>query len=77
MTGLHPGELVRRNTLGEARRAALGSEEIVLEIKGHDRLPGWERQGLHWAQQQQEPVPKYALAVQVLNLPTIEKGVLA
>jgi len=76
LMGLHPGEACSRAMLYDRSRSILPEWKVILEIKNHGPLPAWIRQGIRWADLQQETVPKYVMAVDALNLKKLSSVVL-
>ncbi len=77
LTGFHPGEEVTREVLYDRSRALLPETETILEVKNGGALPAWVRRGIEWTEITQEPIPKYVLAVDALNLVALKTGVFA
>lgn len=77
LMALHPGEVLSRALFYDRSRAVLPETEMILEIKGPDRLPPWVYRGIEWCELRQDTVPKYVMAVEALNLVQLNAGVLA
>lgn len=77
LTGLHPGEQASPDLLDEHTRSIVPETEMILEVKGRDLLPEWVREAVAWLGLRQEPVPKYVLAMDRLNLIRLGTGVYA
>ncbi|MBI4241881.1 MAG: polyphosphate polymerase domain-containing protein [Candidatus Rokubacteria bacterium] len=71
VTGLHPGERLTRERLFDRARRLLPDTLAILEIKATRGLPGWVHEWVGAAELQQQTLPKYCTAVEVLGLPEL------
>lgn len=68
LVGLHPGEKLTRELLFAPSRALLPDTLLILEVKATGEIPGWVHEGVVAAELQQQTLPKYVTAVEVLGL---------
>jgi hypothetical protein len=68
LVGLHPGELLTRDLLFSRARSLMPDTLSILEVKSTRGLPRWLHEGVEAAELQQQTIPKYITAVEVLGL---------
>ena len=68
VVGLHPGEVLTRDSLFDRSRRLLPETLVILEVKTTRGIPGWVHDGVVVAELQQQTIPKYISAVEVLDL---------
>jgi hypothetical protein len=71
VTGLHPEERLTRDLLFHRSRRLLPDTLAILEVKCTRGIPGWVHRGIAAAELQQQTIPKYVTAVEVLGLPEL------
>ncbi len=69
LTGLHPGEVVTGTLLRDHMRSLMPDTLEILEVKATRGIPRWVHDGIVAAELQQQTIPKYITAVEVLGLP--------
>jgi hypothetical protein len=68
LVGLHPGERLTRELLFDPSRRLLPDTLAILEVKTTSGIPGWVHDGVLAGELQQQTLPKYVTAVEVLEL---------
>lgn len=68
LVGLHPGEVLTRQLLFSPARRLMPDTLSILEVKSTKGLPRWLHEGVEAAELQQQTIPKYITAVEVLGL---------
>jgi hypothetical protein len=68
LVGLHPGEKLTRKLLLDERRSLMPDTLVILEVKTTHGIPPWVHEGVVAAELQQQTIPKYITAVEVLRL---------
>lgn len=68
LIGLYPGETLTSKTLHDHSRSLMPDTLVVLEVKATKGIPRWIHEGIVAAELQQQPIPKYVTAVEVLKL---------
>lgn len=68
VVALHPGEELTRKLLFASFRRLLPDTLVILEIKTTRGTPGWVHEGILAGELQQQTLPKYVTAVEVLDL---------
>jgi hypothetical protein len=66
--GLHPRERLSRGMLFDSSRRLLSDTLVILEVKATNGVPPWVHDGVVVAELQQQTIPKYITAVEVLRL---------
>jgi hypothetical protein len=66
--GLHPGEKLSPELLFDRSRWLLPDTLVILEVKATQGIPGWVHDGVVACELQQQTLPKYVTAVEVLGL---------
>ena len=68
LVGLQPGEQLTRELLFSPARMLMPDTLAILEVKSTKGLPRWLHEGVQAAELQQQTIPKYITAVEVLGL---------
>jgi hypothetical protein len=68
LMGLYPGEKLSSRVARERSRYLMPDTLAILEVKATGRLPNWLREGVLAGELQQQTIPKYVTAVEVLRL---------
>ena len=68
LVGLHPGEVLTRELLFSPARRLMPDTLAILEVKCTKGLPRWVHEGVIASELQQQTIPKYITAVEVLGL---------
>jgi hypothetical protein len=68
VVGLHPGEKLTRELLFDPSRGLLPDTLAILEVKTTSGIPGWVYDGVVAGELQQQTIPKYVTAVEILGL---------